>query len=95
MKVGKKEVGRIAKLARLKVSEEEAATYSAQLSAILEYMGKLNELDTAGTEPTSHVLELKNVMRQDRVRPSLAADLILKNCPDRKDDFYRVPKIIE
>jgi aspartyl-tRNA(Asn)/glutamyl-tRNA(Gln) amidotransferase subunit C len=95
MRVDKEEVGHIAKLARLSVSEEEAGMYSAQLSAILEYMEKLNEMDTSGVEPTSHVLEIKNVMRDDRVRPSLPADEVLKNCPDRKDDFYRVPKIIE
>lgn len=95
MRVSKEDVAHIAKLARLSVSAEEAAQYSAQLSAILEYMEKLNELETSGVEPTSHVLEIKNVMRQDMARPSLPVDEILKNCPDRKDDFYRVPKIIE
>jgi len=94
-KIERKEVEHIAKLSRLSLTEEELALYSGQLSAIIEYVQKLNEIDTKDVEPTSHVIEMKNVMREDVNRASLAPDEALQNAPDRKDDFYRVPKIIE
>jgi aspartyl-tRNA(Asn)/glutamyl-tRNA(Gln) amidotransferase subunit C len=65
------------------------------LSKILAYIEKLNELDIAGVEPTSHVLDLVNVLREDEPRPSIALDEALLNAPDRADNFYRVPRIIE
>jgi aspartyl-tRNA(Asn)/glutamyl-tRNA(Gln) amidotransferase subunit C len=89
------DVEHIAHLAKLRLSEEEEDTFGAQLSGILAYVEKLNELDTSGVEPTSHVLALGNVMREDILRPSLPTDEALLNAPDRADDFYRVPKIIE
>jgi aspartyl-tRNA(Asn)/glutamyl-tRNA(Gln) amidotransferase subunit C len=58
-------------------------------------METLNELDTSGIEPTSHVISLRNVMREDSARPSLRREDALRNAPDRTDEFYRVPKIIE
>ena len=85
----------IAHLARLRLSQEEKEKFGAQLSSILTYVEKLNELDTSGVEPTSHVLAMANVMREDALRPSLPTDEALLNAPDRTDDFYRVPKIIE
>ncbi len=95
MSIDIKEVTHIAKLARLSLTGAELELYSTQLSGILGYVEKLKELDTGGIEPTSHVLDLKNVMREDRVRPSLPEDEVLANAPDRKDGFYRVPRIIE
>jgi len=89
------DVEHIAHLAKLRLSEEEEDTFGAQLSGILAYVEKLNELDTSGAEPTSHVLALGNVMREDILRPSLPTDEALLNAPDRADNFYRVPKIIE
>lgn len=88
-------VEHIAHLARLRLSEEEKEKFGAQLSSILTYVEKLNELDTSGVEPTSHVLAMGNVMREDALKPSLPTDEALLNAPDRADDFYRVPKIIE
>ncbi|MBU4321528.1 MAG: Asp-tRNA(Asn)/Glu-tRNA(Gln) amidotransferase subunit GatC [Nitrospinae bacterium] len=85
----------ISKLARLSVSEEEKETFSAQLNSILSYMEKLNELDTKDVEPTSHVVSLSNVMRDDVQRDSISREDALANAPDRTDKFYRVPKIIE
>ncbi len=67
----------------------------ADLSKILAYIEKLNELDISGIEPTSHVLDLVNVLREDKPIPSIASDEALLNAPDRVDDFYRVPRIIE
>ncbi len=85
----------ISKLARLSVSEEEKETFSTQLNRILSYMEKLNELDTKDVEPTSHVVSLSNVMRDDVQRDSISREDALVNAPDRMDKFYRVPKIIE
>lgn len=85
----------LSRLARLALTEEEKSRYGSQLDNILQYVEKLNELDTAGIEPTSHVIAISNVMREDRVRPSLNREDALMNAPDKTDAFYRVPKIIE
>ena len=82
-------------LARLSLTEEEKELFGEQLSSILDYMEKLNELDTEHIEPTSHVLTLSNVMREDAPRDSIPREDALSNAPDRTDKFYRVPKIIE
>ncbi|MDO9287425.1 MAG: Asp-tRNA(Asn)/Glu-tRNA(Gln) amidotransferase subunit GatC [Thermodesulfovibrionales bacterium] len=88
-------VEHIAKLARLSVSEEEKELFGPQLNGILSYMEKLNELDTKDVEPTSHVLSLSNVMRDDMPGNSISREDALMNAPDHTDKFYRVPKIIE
>ena len=85
----------IARLARLSLSEKDKETFGAQLEGILGYMEKLNELDTKKVEPTSHVLSLSNVMRDDARADSLPREDALMNAPDHTDKFYRVPKIIE
>jgi aspartyl-tRNA(Asn)/glutamyl-tRNA(Gln) amidotransferase subunit C len=95
MKISKEEIEHIASLARLYLSEEEKELFGSQLSSILDYMEKLNELDTKDIEPTSHVLPLSNVMRDDIPQPSIPREDALMNAPDRTDKFYRVPKIIE
>lgn len=89
------EVKKIASLARLKMDSKEAATYGEQLSNILDYIGKLNEIDTSDVEPTSNVVGLTNVTREDKEVPSLSQSDALKNAPDPSNGFYRVPKIIE
>ncbi|KRI55320.1 glutamyl-tRNA amidotransferase, partial [Acinetobacter baumannii] len=66
--ISRDEVEYVAKLARLNLTEEEAVKYTEQLNSILEFAGKLNELDTANVPPTSHVLDVSNVMRDDEVR---------------------------
>lgn len=85
----------IAFLARLSLSQEENEKFGLQLGGILDYVEKLDELSTVGIEPTSHVLAIDNIMREDIPRPSLSRDNALLNAPDRSGDFYRVPKIIE
>ena len=82
-------------LARLSLSDEEKNLFKDQLSSILTYMEKLNELDTRSVEPTSHVLLIRNVEREDSHRPSLSREEALMKAPDHTDRFYRVPKIIE
>lgn len=88
-------VEHIARLARLSVSEEEKQLFGPQLNNILGYMEKLNELDTKDVGPTSHVLSLSNVMRDDMPGNSIPREEALMNAPDHTDKFYRVPKIIE
>jgi len=89
------EIGHIALLARLELSEQEKDLFSRQLGSIIQYIEKLNELDTASVEPTAHVLPLHNVFREDIVQPSLPREMALQNAPEKNDQFYRVPKIIE
>jgi aspartyl-tRNA(Asn)/glutamyl-tRNA(Gln) amidotransferase subunit C len=95
MRISKEEIEHIASLARLFLSEDEKELFGLQLNSILDYMEKLNELDTRDIEPTSHVLPLSNVMRDDMLRPSISREDATMNAPDHTDKFYRVPKIIE
>jgi len=85
----------LGRLARLALTEDEKPRYRDQLVNILRYMETLNELDTAGVEPTAHVISLSNVLREDSARTSLSREEALGNAPDRTETFYRVPKIIE
>ncbi|MCG2720808.1 MAG: Asp-tRNA(Asn)/Glu-tRNA(Gln) amidotransferase subunit GatC [Thermodesulfovibrionales bacterium] len=95
MKISREEIEHIAVLARLSLSGEEKEVFGPQLSSILGYMEKLNELDISDTEPTSHVLPLSDVVRDDIPIDSLPREEALKNAPAHTDKFYRVPKIIE
>ncbi len=95
MKITKKDVEHVAKLARLKLTEEEKEKFGKQLSEILEYVEKLNELDTEKVKPASHVVPLKSVMREDEVKPSLPVEEVLANAPAREGKYFKVPKIIE
>lgn len=95
VKITKEQIQHIAVLSRLNLSEEEKDLFGSQLSSILDYMDQLNELDTRETEPTSHVLSLSNVMRDDILTSSLPREEALKNAPSHSENFYRVPKIIE
>lgn len=95
MKIHKTEIEHIAMLARLSLSEEEKDLFGSQLGSILDYMEQLNGLDTEGIEPTSHVLSIQNVMREDIPGASLPRTDALLNAPSRTEQFFRVPKIIE
>ena len=88
------DVEKTAHLSMLTLTEEEKSLFAEQLSTILNYINKLNELDTTDVEPTSHVVKLKNVFRNDISHSSLTQDEALRNAPDPSDGFYRVPKII-
>lgn len=89
------DVRHVARLARLALSDEELVRMRAEMSAILDYMDKLRSLDTAGVEPTSHAVPLRNVMREDEPVPSQPREDMLANAPDRDGDTFRVPRIIE
>lgn len=95
MSLSIQDVEKVARLARLEVTEEEKATYAKQLGAILEYAEKLNSLDVAGVEPTAHVLPIQNVLRVDALAASLPREQALANAPDPAKGCFRVPKILE
>lgn len=83
----------MARLARLKVTEEDAERLTGQLNSILSYMDKLNELDTSGIEPMAHALPLQTPFREDRAGESLDPDEALANAPLRQGAFFVVPKV--
>lgn len=95
MKITKREVEYVARLARLELTEEEKDMLSGQLSGILAYVEKLNELDTREVEPTAHVLDISNVMRPDEPGNSLTQEQALANAPEKAVGHYKVPRIIE
>ncbi len=95
MPVTVEEVRKVAHLARLTFSPEEEARLAEDLNRLLGYVEKLNELDTEGVPPTSHVLPMHNVFRDDAVNPSLPQDELLANAPSKWRGFFRVPKVIE
>lgn len=95
MKITKKDVEYVAKLARLALTEEEKDKFCNQLNQILLYMEKLNELDTKDVPPTSHVLPLKNVWREDEVKPFSQVKEIVENAPEREANYFKVKKVIE
>ncbi len=94
-RITRSEVEHVARLARLELTDEEKERMTAQLDSILGYIEKLNELDTSQVEPTTTVIPMVSVMREDQVRPSLKQDDALANAPDREGVFFRVPRIIE
>ena len=94
-KIDEAQVRRVAQLSRLELSDDEVSQFSTQLSAIVEYIEKLNELDTDGVEPLAHCLPVHNVLREDVLRPSLSNDAALANAPEREDEYFKVPKILD
>ncbi len=97
MPLTRAQVQHIAELARLELSAEEMERMTEQLSAILDYASRLQELDTTAIPPTASVVPLENVMRDDTVRPSLPHDAVLANAPDTDDrhEFFRVRAILK
>ena len=93
--ITKEEVGHVAHLARLHFNEAEQEKFTSQLNDILMYIDKLNQVDTSDIQPTTHAISLNNALRDDLVKESLDRDLALSNAPDDKEDFFRVPKVIE
>jgi aspartyl-tRNA(Asn)/glutamyl-tRNA(Gln) amidotransferase subunit C len=94
MKLSKEEVLKIANLARLELSGAEVEKYATQLSAILDYVEKLNELNIEGIEPTAHAVLVPTPYRNDEPIRNTALEKSLSNAPDREDDFFRVPRVI-
>jgi aspartyl-tRNA(Asn)/glutamyl-tRNA(Gln) amidotransferase subunit C len=94
MKLSREKVEHIADLAKLALSEEEVATYQAQLSAILEHFEQLQELETDEIPPTASVLPLRSVTRTDEVEQPLAREEALRNAPDAEDGCFKVPAVL-
>ena len=88
-------VRHVAHLARLKISDGDASRYAVQLSRILEYVAQLDEIDTEGIEPTAHPLPMSDVFRNDEVGPTLSPEQATANAPQRKDGYFRVPKVLD
>jgi aspartyl-tRNA(Asn)/glutamyl-tRNA(Gln) amidotransferase subunit C len=95
MRLSREEVEHVALLARLELTDAEREQFTTQLNSILEHFQVLTELDTSGIEPTSHVIPLQSVLRDDEVRPSLPAEEVMANAPDRLAETFRVPRIVE
>jgi len=95
MSISLENVEHVAKLARLQLSDEEKEKFLGQLNAILEYADKLNELNTDDVAPTTHVLPIFNVMREDEVRPSLPLEQVMENAPEEEDGHFRVPAVLD
>jgi aspartyl-tRNA(Asn)/glutamyl-tRNA(Gln) amidotransferase subunit C len=95
MKITREQVENVAVLARLELTEAETALFTGQMDAILAYVEKLNKLDTTGIVPTSHAVPMENAFRPDEVRPSIGTESALANAPERVEDFFSVPKVIE
>ena len=89
------EVRWAAHLARLQLSDAELAHLTPQVSAVVDYVSQLQQVNTEGVEPLAHPLPIQNVFREDEPRPSLPVDVALANAPQRHGDFYQVPAVLE
>ena len=94
MELSKDDVIKIAVLSKLEFNDDEIESFRNDLSGILNHMEELNELDTAGVSPLFNVIDLHDVVREDKVKESLSLEDVLKNSPDKDENFIIVPKII-
>ncbi len=95
MSVDKNEILKIASLAKLKFNDEEIEKFTSQFNEILNYMDKLNEIDTENVQPLSHPLDINNVMREDELFNSIETKDALLNAPDKDEQYFKVPKVIK
>ena len=89
--IEREQVLHVARLARLKLTDEEVERMSGELSTILDHIEKINELDLDDVAPTSHVIDVENVLRPDEPRPSIPRERALEPAPDASDSGFRVP----
>ncbi len=95
MAITKETVDDVAHLSRIKLDPQELEKISGQLSSILDFIDKLKSVNTDNIAPTSHILPVSNVLRQDQPGVSLSAGKALENAPEKRDNFFVVPKVIE
>lgn len=95
MSISKEQVAYIASLARLTLTDTETEEYTIQLNDILNFAGKLNQLDTDGIKPTSHAFSMTNVLREDVIQPSLPREEVLSNTSEHEEGMFRVPAIFQ
>jgi aspartyl-tRNA(Asn)/glutamyl-tRNA(Gln) amidotransferase subunit C len=91
MAISREEVLDVARLARLELAEDEIERFREQLSAIIEAVSKVAELDLADVPPTSHPLAIANAFAEDEPRPPLSLTEVFANAPDRDEDYFRTP----
>lgn len=89
------DVGYVANLARLELTDKESREFGAQLQEIVDYVAKIGELDLSAVEPTSHAVNLENVLREDVPIQGLDSEKVLANAPEQVSGHFRVPKIFE
>lgn len=94
-RISEEQIRHVANLARIDLKEEEVAHFGKQLDEIIEAAQQLNEIDTVNVKPTSHVIDVRNVLRDDIVKPSLSQEDALKNAPDEDEGQVRVPSVLE
>lgn len=94
MKITREEIAHITRLIKLGLDENEFELVADQLNRLLEYIERLDEIDTSEVEPTFHVIPRSNVFREDTVRPSLSREESLANAPERTENFFVVPKVM-
>ncbi len=94
MRIKVEDIEKMARLARLSFTDEEKQNLASHLDTIVSYVEKLDELDTTDVQPTYHVLDMQNVLRDDVVEPSLHPDEVLRNAPNKKNGYFSVPKVI-
>jgi aspartyl-tRNA(Asn)/glutamyl-tRNA(Gln) amidotransferase subunit C len=92
-KISKDDVRYVARLAELEFSDKEIGKFTSQLARILKHIANISSVDTEGVPPTSHVLDVKNVFREDEARESVSQESALENAPDRESNGFKVPKI--
>ena len=95
MKVNRELLDKIAHLARLELNEKDAEKMMQDMTAIIDWMEKLNEVDTEGVEPLTTMSHEINALREDQVKPHLDHTAALKNAPKKDLDYFRVPKVLE
>lgn len=94
-RITKEQVKHVSHLARLEINDEQAEIFAEQLDGIIQLAETLNEVDTTNVEPTSHVIEMKNVFREDVAEQGLSYEELFKNVPDHQDGQIKVPSILE
>ncbi|NLN98012.1 MAG: Asp-tRNA(Asn)/Glu-tRNA(Gln) amidotransferase subunit GatC [Eubacteriaceae bacterium] len=95
MSISKEQASYIAELTRLELKENEIEGFVADLDKIINYVDTINQLDTTDVETTEHILDLKNVTREDVVAPSLSIEEVLKNAPEQEMNCFKVPRVLE
>ena len=96
MSISKEEVKHVARLSRLEFEEKELKEFTEKFASVIDYVEKLKEVDCTGVKPTYHPHpNLRNVMREDKVKDSLDRDDIMKNAPDNENGYIKIPKVLE
>ncbi|MCK5655006.1 MAG: Asp-tRNA(Asn)/Glu-tRNA(Gln) amidotransferase subunit GatC [Candidatus Aureabacteria bacterium] len=95
MKIDKKLISYLAHLSRLEFDDSKLEEFTSQIDKIVEYIKKLDELDTEKVEPTAHILPVKNVFREDKIIPSIEREKVFKSAPETQNGYFIVPKVIE